>query len=374
MASNVPYSRRELLIRFSSLALASRLNGTLRAQDASALHSVDDHIRRLASDAPLSMQFRGRSSGECSRWQAEFAARLRSLLGPHQPPKLWKTTVIGTTELEDHRREEVELAAEGCPPLPLYLLVPRGAGKPRPGVLALHGHGEFGHHAVAGRDDLPGVLAVIQRENYDYGRQLVRRGYVVAVPCLTPFGVRLGKREIYEGEDPCAVTFVRLMLLGKLLISENLRDALWALELLARDGRVDSKRLACVGLSYGGRMTMLTAAIEPRVRVAVVSGALNLMQERISASYSCGAQVIPGLLQYGDTPEIASLIAPRPCLWEIGTDDKLIPAERAEDALVRMRRAYKAWDAEDRLLVDRFKGGHRWNGEAAYRLLESRLG
>jgi hypothetical protein len=80
------------------------------------------------------------------------------------------------------------------------------------------------------------------------------------------------------------------------------------------------------------------------------------MQERISAPYVCGAQVIPGLLQYGDTPEIASLIAPRSCLWEIGTKDELISAKWAKQALSRIRRAYKAYDAEECLVVDRFQG------------------
>ena len=214
-----------------------------------------------------------------------------------------------------------------------------------------------------------GVAEAIRTANYDFGRQLVRKGYVVAIPCLTPFGVRLGKRDGYEGQDPCADTFIRLQLLGKLLIAENLRDCRWALELLARDSRVDSKRLGCVGLSYGGRMTMLTAAMEPRIRVAVISGALNAMQERISGPYSCGAQVIPGLLQFGDTPEIASLIAPRSCLWEVGSRDKLLPPEWVEEALQRIRRAYRAYGAEEELRVDRFEGGHRWNGELAHSIL-----
>ncbi len=276
-------------------------------------------------------------------------------------------------ELEDHRREELTLTAKGHSPLPVYLLVPRGGGKTQPGILALHGHGEFGHHPVAGRDDIAGVAEAIRTANYDYGRQLVRKGYVVVVPCLTPFGLRLGKRDGYEGQDPCADTFVRLQLLGKLLIAENLRDCRWALELLARDRRVDSKRLGCVGLSYGGRMTMLMAALEPRIRVAVISGALNAMQERISGPYSCGAQVIPGLLQFGDTPEIASLIAPRSCLWEVGSRDKLLPPQWVEEALQRIRRAYRAYGAEEELRVDRFEGGHRWNGELAQSILEKVL-
>ena len=64
-------------------------------------------------------------------------------------------------------------------------------------------------------------------------------------------------------------------MVGKLLIAENLRDALWAFEFLARNPKVDPGRIGCVGLSYGGRMTMLTAALEKRIRVAVISGALN---------------------------------------------------------------------------------------------------
>ena len=86
--------------------------------------------------------------------------------------------------------------------------------------------------------------------------------------------------------------------------------------------------------------------------------------------YSCGAQVIPGLLEIGDVPEIASLIAPRPCLWEVGTQDGLISAEWAERALTRISRAYKAYHAEDQLMVHRFEGGHQWNGGQAYPLLD----
>ena len=277
-------------------------------------------------------------------------------------------------DLEDHRREDLVLQAEGHPDLPLCLLLPRpGGAKKRPGVLALHGHGEHGHHPVAGRDDLPGVARAIQNSNYDYGRQLVRRGYVVAVPCFTPFGVRLGKRDGTGKQDLCADTFIRMQMLGKLLIAENLRDSLWALELLVRHEQVDPRRLGCVGLSYGGRMTMLTAALEPRIKAAVVSGALNLMQERVRNPYGCGAQIIPGLLNVGDTPEIASLIAPRHVLWQIGSRDALIPAAWAEEGLRRMARVYKALDAEDHLQVDRFEGGHVWNGKRAYPFLEKCL-
>ncbi len=351
---------------YGLLAWALLPSGLLPGQET----TVNKWIGQQADQAPLAMQFKGTTAAQCRQWQQEFAAKLRSLLGAHEPPRKWQTIVQRTVDLADHRREELLLMAEGHPPLPVYLLLPRSQpGQRRPGILAIHGHGAFGHHSVAGRDDMPGVAEAISSANYDYGRQLVRRGYVVAVPCLAPFGDRLGNRKTYGQTDPCAVTFVRLQMLGKVLMAENLRDCLWALQLLATNSQVDPERLGCVGLSYGGRMTMITSALEPRIRVAVVSGALNLMQERISRPYSCGAQVIPGLLNFGDVPEIASLIAPRPCLWEVGSRDGLIDPQRAEQALARLRRAYQALDAPEQLLVDRFDGGHVWQGQTAYPLL-----
>src|SRR5262249_9604380 len=162
------------------------------------------------AEAPLAMRFRGSSAEECRKWQTAFAARLRDLLGPHQPPDSWQTVVERTVELQDHRREELLLTAKGHPPLPVYVLIPMGAKGPCPAVAAVHGHGPFGYDAVVGRELTPDVAAEVERSNYDYGRQLVRRGYVVAAPCLNPFGRRLGDRKAYGGNDPCAVTFIRL--------------------------------------------------------------------------------------------------------------------------------------------------------------------
>jgi dienelactone hydrolase len=334
---------------------------------------IDRRIARLAEESPLQMKFRGQTPEDCRRWQKEFAGKLRSLLGPYQPPKEWRVVVERTVKLADHRREELILIAPGHPPLPVYLLLPRDLSKPRPGIVAVHGHGALGYDAVVGRELTPGIEAEVKQSNYDYARQLVRRGYVVAAPCLTPFGRRLGERDSYRGQDPCAVTFIRLQLLGKVLMAENLRDVLWSLEFLARHKGVHAGRVGCVGLSYGGRMTMLAAALEPRIKAAVISGAMNCMQERIQGRYSCGAQVIPGLLQYGDVPEIASLIAPRHCLWEVGAKDSLLPPRWVDVARKRIGRAYEALEAGENLIVDRFEGGHRWHGEAAYPFLDKVL-
>src|SRR5207302_1732348 len=131
--------------------------------------TIDERIRRDAAEAPLALQFRGETAEECRKWQAEFAAKLRGLLGDFAPPAKWKTVTERTAELDDHRRDELVLEADGLPPLPLYLLTPnKKAERKRAGVLALHGHGKYGHDPVAGRDDLPGVADAIKGAHYDY--------------------------------------------------------------------------------------------------------------------------------------------------------------------------------------------------------------
>src|ERR1017187_8826583 len=168
----------------------------ISAGEPAKLPSINDRLKQDVADAPLSMRFKGTTADECRAWQKDFAAKLKTLLGPHTPPAKWKTIVVSVKDFDDHRREELLLSAEGHPPLPVYLLLPKGTKGKRPAILALHGHGAHGHHPIAGRDDLPGVGNAIKNNNYDYGRQLVRKGYVVAVPCMTPFGDRQRPRQL----------------------------------------------------------------------------------------------------------------------------------------------------------------------------------
>jgi dienelactone hydrolase len=321
-------------------------------------------MQALETAAPLAMQFHGSTADEAHQWQSQFAAKLNELLGPYRPPAKWDCVLERRVELSDHVREERVLSAPGVAPVPFHLLLPRDASKKSPGIVAMHGHSQTAHDYVAGIEDTPECRAEIERFG-DYGRLLVRRGYVVVAPCLTPFGRRLGDTKANRG-DICTLVNQQLQYLGKLLIAENLRDVLWSLEYLAGHETVDADRIGCVGLSLGGRMTMLAAAVEPRIRVAVISGGLNCLQERALNASVSGCQLIPGLLNYGDVPEISSLIAPRPCVWEVGSKDGLIKPDWAEKALERQRRLYSALGVAEQVYVDRHDGGHQWHGTVSY--------
>ena len=363
--------------RRSFLQTTAAATGALGAAPllaADKAKTVHDELAASMPGAKLSMLFKGKTASDFKTWESAFREKLNSLLGDSAPPKTWTVAVESIAESDDHVRLAMLLKTSGGRSLPVYLLLPAGISQKReaPGVLCVHGHGDFGNDAIVGRRELPGAPEHIDKLNYDYGLQFVRRGYVVVAPCMVPFGRRVD-RKAYGGKDPCAVTFVRMQALGKLSITENLRDLRWALSFLQANNSVDPERLGCAGLSYGGRMTMMATAIDRRIKVASVSGALNLLQERMTLRHSCGSQMIPSLLNFGDYSEIGSLIAPRPCVWETGSKDGLIVPKWDEIFRDRLRRAYTAAGVEKNLHFDRFEGGHKWSGRIAFPLFDKIL-
>jgi len=241
-------------------------------------------------------------------------------------------------------------------------------------VLCIHGHGHFGKDSVVGMTDTPERPAEVSKLRTDFGHRLVEDGYVVLAPDQRGFGER---RPGYPGPhtDYCMRNFMSAAALGTTVVALQLCDLARALDVLQSLPFVDGERLGCAGLSYGGRMTMMLSAFDQRIKVCVPSGCLNLFQERYQAlrQLVCGAQLIPGLLRYGDTPEIFSLVAPRPMVIEWGLSDGLIKHEWAERGLARIQRAYAAAGAPEQLVVDRFEGGHEFNGGIAREILQRSL-
>jgi dienelactone hydrolase len=132
---------------------------------------------------------------------------------------------------------------------------------------------------------------------------------------------------------------------GLNVLSLHIQDAQAALDVLASRPEVDAARIGCIGNSYGGRTSMWFTIFDPRIRACVASGCMNTFRERSLKLSSCGIQYLPGLLRYGDVPELFCLIAPRPLQLQAGERDALItPSDR--DAIQRtVREAYQGLDA-----------------------------
>lgn len=297
-------------------------------------------------------------------WRARAAARLDALLGP------WPRAVpldVETTETVDcgtYRRERVVFDTEETMSVPAYLLVPHARTEPGPAVLAIHGHGP-GKSRVCGLE--PG------NDGDDYAHALAMLGYVVLAPDLRAFGERSDwmPPDKYE----CDWNLVCATMAGEVPLAHNLWDLRRALDVLTAHPLVDDSRIAAAGLSYGGTCTLFLAAIDERVRAAIVSGYLSSWRAAHTMPWNmCGSQVMPGQLGELEHLDLASLVAPRPLLVETGTDDMIFPVDAARATVASLRRVYTHLGAPgDAIVHDVFDGGHRWHGRFTADFLESSL-
>ena len=324
----------------------------------------EDDLSQLLDQFEPSMLFDGSTVDELERWQDRFRSTVVGLLGLYPERSDLSLEFLTETDCGDHVRHRIRYQTELDVFVPAYLLVPKEVQNQVPGLLCLHGHSQFGKDGVAGIDNSPERKEEIVTKGYNFGQKFAQQGYVTLMPDLRGFGER---RPNYPNPrvDYCMRNYLCATLMGTTVVALHLCDLQAALDVLQSLDYIDSEMLGCAGISLGGRMAMMISAFDSRVKIAVPSGCLSMYQERYQALKKCGAQLIPGLLQYGDTPEIFSLIAPRPMVIEWGLEDRLAPHEWAERALVRVRKAYGAAGASDQLFVDQFNGGHQFNMKVA---------
>jgi len=306
-------------------------------------------------------------------WRQALRARVAELLGGISPATAPpRAETLESHEEDGYTRTHLAIRGRDGTQIPAYLLTPAGPA-PREGrrvVLALHGHGR-------GKDDIVGDpgqgspeqraerLAWMAAHNYDYARRYAQMGCVVLAPDARGFG------ELAEGsEQGCHVPGVVSLMLGLPIVGQRVRDDLAALDYLTALPGVDATRVGCAGLSEGGKRTLYLAALDDRIKAAVISGYYCTLKgaigewDRLSGWDICN--YVPGLLRYADYPDLAALIAPRPLLIENATDDSLYDQEAVNEALDLTRRAYAVQGTAERFDIDLFTGGHRWSGAKSF--------
>jgi dienelactone hydrolase len=314
--------------------------------------------------------FDAQSYDEFQSWSTKLRAKLRELMGIDCLETCEMDVVYEQKEqMNGYMRQKIYYRSFPNLYTPAYLLYPDGlSGKGR-AMVALHGHGR-GVEDVMGiahsDDDAKGISAT----NYDYAVQLVQRGYVVIAPNLTGFGERrLKNNAVWD----CRSLQPYAMLLGTNLWAIKFVEIQKAIDILEQSDYVDKERIGCLGLSGGGQMTTVTAALDERIRAAVISGYINTFLDSILAMEHCLCNYLPGILKYAESYDIASLIAPRPLYVESGTRDPIFPVDAAKYAVNKIRRAYQVLQAEDKLYHDVFEGDHRFYGHGCFHWLEKHL-
>ena len=334
---------------------------------------------RWADDAPRRMAFRAGDRAEAAAWQAALREEIVRLLGGFPAARCdLDPHAIERVEGPDLTRETLVIQTQPGEYMPVHVLIPRGGSAPWRRVIAVHGHGTGGARLLTGEPADPVEAGLVKELNYDYARQMARRGFLVFVPVLRALGDRMEDPALRDAVDPawqssCHVVSMSALLCGKTLIGLRAWDMLRLVDYIETRAEPAAPGLACAGLSGGGTVTLFTAALEPRITCAVISGYLNTFRDSIMAVRHCACNYVPGILNVADMADIAGLIAPRPVFIESGENDPIFPPGATRRALDDLRRVYRVFGAEDRLASRFFPGAHEWGGAPAIDWLEEQF-
>jgi dienelactone hydrolase len=327
--------------------------------------------RALYGATVRSHAFRAESPAEARAWQEALAARLTALLGgfPATGCDL-RAEVTERRELTHGIRETVLFQSRENLSVFGYLLLPRDAKRPAPVIVCIPGHGR-------GVDDIVGIAEDgsqrAQPGGYqnDFALQAVAHGY--AAFAIEPFGFGHRRderaRKSGSGASSCQPSAGAALLLGQTMVGWRTWDVMHAIDYLQTRPEVDPGRIACMGISGGGTITLFATALEPRIRLGVVSGYFNRFADSIMSISHCIDNYVPGIANVCEIADIAGLIPPRALFVESGTKDDIFPIAATRAAVADARRIFATFGVPEKLGFEEFEGEHQFWGKGAFSFL-----
>ena len=339
------------------------LEGFENKVDATAFDPVR-YTMRLYESAPLRLTFRAQNRKEAEAWQIRLRAKITELVGgfPAERSELQAQT-LETRDFPTYRREK--FVFESRPGLDVlgYLLTPRAGTAPHAPVVCVPGHG-------CGVDDIVGIDAEghdrTDKPGYqhDFAIQVVEHGMAAVAIEPMAFGCRRDPITRKKGAEAtaCQPSAGAALLLGQTMIGWRVYDVMRTIDWIATRPELDARRVGCMGISGGGTCTTFAAALDTRIRAAMISGYVNTFRDSIMSLSHCIDNYVPGILNWAEQYDVAGLIAPRPLFVESGIKDDIFPVEASKASFARVRRVYETFGAADLAQQEVFDDVHSFYG------------
>ena len=409
-----PFSRRELLKGLGATAIAGRAGSTQPAPPlqigtpadeakrwkGSALGNLYPFIKRQQEKTRQSLAFLHRRPKDLEAWKSEGRAKIFELMSYRPEAVNPRPRVLDRIDRGDYIREQLTFWATPEVEVPGYFFIPKRAKFPVPAVVALHDHGGFyywGKEKLVETDGEHPMLAAYRKEYYDgvsFPAALAQRGYAVIVIDMFYHGERrlildedldnhTNDRSKVEPEETIrkinqhagnseAVVFRNILHSGFTWGGVQAWDDIRTVDYLQTRPEVDPNRLACAGLSMGGWRTVFLTALDPRIKSACVVGWMTSFLYLIPHHeiHTVPSAMIPGLLDYLDYPDIATLAMPRPLLVVHGQQDTLFPPDGVKAAMDTLRKSYQAIGQPERFNTFIFDGPHKFPIAAQQKMID----
>jgi dienelactone hydrolase len=267
---------------------------------------------------------------------------LQCLGGPFPEPCELKPEIREVTQKDGYRIESLTYEVEPNDRVPALLLVPDGinASNTTPAIAIWHQHAGQYH---IGKSEPAGLAGDPMHHT---GVALAKEGYVVLCPDALCFEER--QSEYLQGGNFERFEFLRYVVSGKCMAWKNIIDMRRAIDYLCSRPEVKADRIGCYGHSMGSTHTWLIGPWEERIKCLVGNCCLPTYKAiHRTHLLHCFPNFIPGWFQYGDTPDIAGLIAPRALHLNIGELDGGSPILEVREGVKTIAEYYKKANAKD---------------------------
>jgi cephalosporin-C deacetylase-like acetyl esterase len=143
-------------------------------------------------------------------------------------------------------------------------------------------------------------------------------------------------------------------------------DDVRTVDYLVTRPEVDKNRIACVGLSVGGVRSCHLAALDDRIKAAVIVGWMTSFPAQLKKNVknTIGhTKLVPGLYRELDYPDVASLAMPAGLLVINGRRDTLFDPAGVRGAFATLEKSYHKAGIPERLRCSVYDTPHEFNAE-----------
>jgi dienelactone hydrolase len=270
---------------------------------------------------------------------------LKGLGGPWPAGGDLKSKTVETVQQDGYRLEKVTYEVEPGDPIPAYVLIPDGvnAANPAPAVAVWHQHN--GAYTI-GKTEPAGLAGSSMHHT---GVALAKLGYVAICPDSLTFGERQDPTKKQQGGNYERFEFLRYLVSGKCLAWKDILDMRRTIDYLVTRPEVKASALGCYGHSMGSTHAYMVGPWEERLKAIVCNCCLPTYKAiHREHMLHCFPNFVPGIFQYGDTPDIVALIAPRALHMNFGETDGGSPIDEVRNGLKIIANAYSAIHADDK--------------------------
>lgn len=309
-----------------------------------------------SGDSPLSLPSRDQHAS----WLKAKRRQLTRLLGGLPSRDSLHPRTLRRKEETDRIIEWIEYQAEPGDVVSAILLIPRRRTPPLPAVLC--------HHQHAGQYDLgksePVGWAGDPRQAF--ASELCARGYIALAPDTIGFEDRSHPK--LSGPDYERFLHYELLLKGLTLQGKMIWDVMRGIDYLISREEVDDRRIGMIGHAMGAAETWFSMSLEPRIKVGAAScGTTTYSGILAAAAVHNPGLYVPGILKWGDVPEVISLVAPRPLLLLNGEKDWRFPLAGAREVVNRAGMLYRRLGEPEALELFTSPGGGEFTDEMRQR-------